>query len=38
MTEIKMLRENKQFDKAKKVLDNALDEKNRIEEFYNVKL
>ena len=38
MVEIKMLRENKEFDTAKKLLENALEEKKRIEDFYNVKL
>ncbi|MCT3760421.1 hypothetical protein HZQ19_14155 [Elizabethkingia anophelis] len=38
MVEIKMLRESKEFDIAKKLLENALNEKKYIEDFYNVKL
>lgn len=38
MEEIKFLRKNKEFDTAKKLLENALDEKKYIEELYNIKL
>jgi|GEM_PF-6592444 len=33
-----MLRENKEYDTAKKLLENALNEKKTIEEMFNVKL
>ncbi|OPC01942.1 hypothetical protein BAS10_18540 [Elizabethkingia meningoseptica] len=38
MIEIKFLRENKEFTTAQKLLENALNEKKYIENFYNVKL
>jgi hypothetical protein len=38
MEEIKFLRESKEFDTAKKLLDNALKERKTIEEMFNVKL
>jgi predicted nucleic acid-binding protein len=37
MTEIKFLRKNKEFETAKKLLENALDEKRYLEELYNIK-
>lgn len=37
MEEIKFLRKNKEYDTAKKLLENALDEKKRLESDYNIK-
>lgn len=38
MLEIKVLRESKEFNTIKKLLENASEEKKRIEDFYNIKL
>lgn len=38
MEEIKFLRKNKEFETAKKLLENALNEKKYLEELYNIKL